>query len=312
MALLPRHLETMRPWLDVAQEIVVVDSDSRDGTVELLREKLAGYNARFLCHPPGIYQSWNFGFQQLKTRYTYVSTVGDAITRAGLVHLVDVAQQFDCDVAISPPDFVDELGRPARGNAWPVHRLVSHLQLSRPTSLEGVLPFLLALTYFPFAILGSSASNVYRTEMVQENPFPTDFGWNGDGAWGLINALKFRFGITPQRVSFFRKHRRFYPSAEYQAADADRRMMAAAFAAFQRALVERPELRAAAEGVNVPRFLQSVRAALHWRAELTRLRLSGWPWIFNPRAWDARARRITEQRRCECWLADVLAARRSS
>ena len=41
MALLPAHLATMQPWLELAEEIVVVASHSQNGTVRFLREKLA-------------------------------------------------------------------------------------------------------------------------------------------------------------------------------------------------------------------------------------------------------------------------------
>jgi glycosyltransferase involved in cell wall biosynthesis len=142
MTFLPRHRESMEKWLDLVQEVIVVDSDSRDGTVELLREKLARRNARFFSHPPGLYQSWNHGIRQSAARYTYVSTVGDEISREGLVHLVEVAERFSCDVVISPPDFVDELGKPVSGGVnWPVHHMISFLRLEQHTCLEGLLPF---------------------------------------------------------------------------------------------------------------------------------------------------------------------------
>src|SRR5207248_6943191 len=35
-SLAPEHLETMRPWLDQVEQVVVVDSFSKDGTVQLL------------------------------------------------------------------------------------------------------------------------------------------------------------------------------------------------------------------------------------------------------------------------------------
>src|ERR1022692_4613490 len=170
MAFLPRHVETMRHWLDLAQEIVVVDSESRDGTVQFLRAKLPADKTRFFKHPPGLYQSWNFGVQQVSAQHTYVSTVGDEISREGFAHLAEVAERFSSDVVISPPGFVDEAGRPAHANHWPVHRIISHLNLQRETCLEGIVPFLVALTFLPFAILGSSASNLYRTTVLQENP----------------------------------------------------------------------------------------------------------------------------------------------
>src|ERR1700761_342377 len=93
MALLPEHVESMRGWLDLAEEIVVVDSDSRDGTKAFLKDKLSGRNVRFFEHPPGLYESWNFGLERMTARYVYISTVGDSITRAGLEHLAETAEE---------------------------------------------------------------------------------------------------------------------------------------------------------------------------------------------------------------------------
>src|SRR5437667_48674 len=74
MAYLPRHLESMKEWLPLVEEVVVVDSESTDGTVEFLKKHLGPQSPRFFTHPPGLYQSWNFSEQPLsdplcKTRY---------------------------------------------------------------------------------------------------------------------------------------------------------------------------------------------------------------------------------------------------
>ena len=105
-SLLPAHLESMQPWLDLVSEIVVVDSHSNEGTVELIRERLKHPALRVHLHPRGLYQSWNFGLSRLRTKYAYISTVGDSITRAGLQHLHATAEKLDCDVVVSKPRFI--------------------------------------------------------------------------------------------------------------------------------------------------------------------------------------------------------------
>ncbi|MDB6110758.1 MAG: hypothetical protein JWR69_2508, partial [Pedosphaera sp.] len=117
-SLLPGHVQSLEPWLDLAAEVVVVDSESTDGTVEFLQKHLRHPNVRFLPHPRGLYQSWNFGIRNLHPKYTYISTVGDSITRDGLMHLHQVAEEFQCDVAVSKPDFLDAEGRPQPPTRW--------------------------------------------------------------------------------------------------------------------------------------------------------------------------------------------------
>src|SRR5476649_2316251 len=133
-SMLPAHLESMRPWLHLASEIVVVDSHSDDGTVELIREHLKHPALRIVQHPRGLYQSWNFGISQITSKYTYVSTVGDSISRDGLEHLCVVARQFECDGVISRPRAVQEDGSVfANDDAyWPIHEVITSLCISEP------------------------------------------------------------------------------------------------------------------------------------------------------------------------------------
>jgi len=307
MSLLPRHVETMRGWLDLAQEIVVVDSESSDGTVEFLRKQLPAEKTRFFSHPPGLYQSWNFGVRQISARYTYVSTVGDEMSCEGFTHLAEVAERFSCDVVISPPIFIAENGKPIRANPWPVHEIISLWDLKNEVCIEGILPFAMALSFLPFALLGSSASNLYRTAALQQNPFPTDFGLNGDGAWGFLNALTTRFGITPRPVSNFRKHRKVYRRAEYATVDPDQRLLDAGLKQLAETLKVRPEMRAQAAQVRLESFIQQKFAVQLWREKLRYYRR--WPcsWFFNPLAWHARFRRNVAHAQGKQLLKAILA-----
>jgi hypothetical protein len=306
MPLLPRHFAAAQSWLDLAQEIVVMDSDSRDGTVEFLREKLPKKKTRFLSHPPGLYQSWNFGMRQISAQYTYISTIGDEISRDGLEHLIGVAERFSCDAVISPPEFVDRRGQRVGGNRWPVHKIISYLNLESPMCVEGLLPFAMALSFLPFALLGSSASNIYRTSMLQENPFPTGFGLNGDGAWGIIHAAKIKLGITPKRAgTFLRKHPKSYRRSEYISENPDRRMLEAGLQSLRETLDAQPELKAEAAQLGLDEFVRQKLIVQRWREELIyHRRIAGW--CFKPTAWHARIRRIIAQHRCEEMLKNIL------
>src|SRR2546429_8749561 len=89
---LPGHLQAMREWQDLAQQIVVVDSYSTDGTFDFVKANLSHPQVSYLSHPPGLYPSWNHAIAHLTTQYTYIATVGDTIMRAGLECLLAVAE----------------------------------------------------------------------------------------------------------------------------------------------------------------------------------------------------------------------------
>lgn len=226
MAYLPRHLESMKEWLPLVEERVVVDSESNDGTIEFLKKHLGPQSARFFTHPPGLYQSWNFGIAQCTGKYIYLSTVGDSITRTGLQCLVDTAEAFDCDVVISPPRIVDEQGREVI-RRWPIFDLIKALRPASPVTLNGPDTLLFALISLHQSILGSSASNLYRTDCLKRAPFPTDFGRGGDVAWGLRYAAETKLGIVPKVFSTFLLHPKLYGARDYSVkSGAEKRLIA--------------------------------------------------------------------------------------
>ncbi len=289
------HLNSMRDWIDRVHEVVVVDSFSEDGTLELVQAELRHPRLRILQHPRGLYQSWNFGIQQLTAPYAYISTAGDTITASGLGHLLEAAGQLDCDVLLSPPEVVNEAGGESKGS-WPIHKLLQACRLSRPEKLESWQVYLLATLDAPQGILGSSASNLYRTEVLRRFPFPTDYGHAGDTAWAIIHAFEVSFGISPTVCSRFVLHENetHHLKHEYFLGLIERMVEAGCEA-------ERVALLAA----QPPRGAEWLPEICNLQREMGRLRRSQlaydsarrelWPWFVNPEAWRARRRR-NEQR----------------
>src|ERR1039458_5366153 len=207
---LPAHLAQMRTWLDLVEEIVVVDSQSDDGTEDYLRTQLRHPRTRFFSQPRGLYQAWNYGVGKVRSKYTYISTAGDSVTREGLEHLVETAEHFNADVIISPPRFVLEPGARMPFEHWPIHELIAQLRLASPALLPRPAAFFHAVYHAVeqrlFGLLGSSASNLYRTATLQQRPFPTDCGHAGDTFWGVRNALQVSLAVTPRECSTFLIH----------------------------------------------------------------------------------------------------------
>ena len=217
-ALWQKHLPELQQAISVAEEVVVVDSESNDGTVDLLKSGLSHPKIRFLQHPPGLYASWNFGLSQIAARYSYVATAGDTITPENLRQLCSLAENLDVDVMFSVPRFLTDTDRLQHSKRWPIHDLIDDLKITAPVALTQSEGFLACIPMEALGgLMGSSASNLYRTAMLRERPFPTVFGNVGDTAWGITNALAVRFGVSPQHLADFVIHAQAKPmSAEDQ------------------------------------------------------------------------------------------------
>lgn len=209
--LIEPHLDAMREWLPHVGEIIVVDSFSEDGTMELLREKCDFPHTQFLSHPPGLYASWNSAIRQATRPYLHVATSGDAITRDELEYLIQTAEATQTDVVSSCPNFFEEDGRPLRNQRWPIHDVLDAHPNDEVVLMSGPQLAILALTHCspPFRYdswLGSSASNVYRTAVLQAHPFREDAGHGADTYFGIENALKLKAAFCRRRCGRFILH----------------------------------------------------------------------------------------------------------
>jgi len=215
---LERHLKSVVAWGPTVTELIVVDSGSTDGTRELVKEVLEPLGAHFIQHPPGLYQSWNAGIAAATSPWCYISTVEDPLSPDGLSHLLEVAKRHDADVVISPPEMMNHDGSEPVAIKMPSNRMadaflasgLSDRILSRSETIANLCGFL------PHGLLGSSASNLYRTSFLQQHPFSGDFGHCGDTAWGVTVApfAKVAFTSTPCA--------RFYCQTNFRVEDPDR------------------------------------------------------------------------------------------
>lgn len=304
--LMKEHVESMLPWLDRADEIVIVDSNSTDGTLEILTSRISHPNLQIHQRPRGLYQAWNFGIAQVKSKYTYVSTVGDSITACGIDHLLHVSESLGADVVISKPDFINEKGSPIKSINFPIDHIINMLQITEPTKIGTLTSLLLQLLVIPGAILGSSASNLYRTDVFQKYPFPTEFGTAGDGAWGIANVFRYSLAVTPERFSVFREHEKSYSKKDYEVFDLNARLMDLMVQTVENERRTGSPFASQYEHLKIGEMLCSVKKWIGIQKRLESERKRKWPWSLNPRAWILRSDRAKHQEEVRRLINGVL------
>lgn len=203
---MPDHLASMESWLSQVREVVVVDSYSTDGTLEAFKRYLNHPNLKILSHPRGLYQSWNFGIRQTRSKYVYISTVGDSIDGGHLGLLEKLAEMSNADVVVSPPFFIQENGMDAYQVKWPIHSIFEAYPELDEIQPGPLATFLFSAINIPCSILGSSASNLYRGDYLRNRPFPEDCSIVGDTAWSLLHSTEAKFHFTRKIGTTFRFH----------------------------------------------------------------------------------------------------------
>ncbi|MEI7988208.1 MAG: glycosyltransferase family 2 protein, partial [Chloroflexota bacterium] len=110
---LSERLESIRQQTFGGWELIVVDSDSTDGTREMLDE-LAAEDARvrvYQAPKDGIYPNFNRCIQLSNGPFVYIATSDDIMAPDCLEKMVDaLLQNPDCDLAHCPMRVLDRTG----------------------------------------------------------------------------------------------------------------------------------------------------------------------------------------------------------
>ena len=205
MPYIREHIASLNQWVSRVREVIVVDSESTDGTLECIRESLRHADVTYLNHPPGLYESWNAAIKRAGSTYTYISTVNDFMPFETLVRLYSEAERLAADVVVSAPEIVLE-DNSKKHRKWPIHRFLESSAKREADVLHPLELLVWNSIDLPGTLIGSSASNLYRTDSLQENPFPCDYGHAGDSAWAVGSALANRWVVVPDVSSKFWYH----------------------------------------------------------------------------------------------------------
>jgi len=207
MPAIQAHVSKLNEWIHHVGQVIVVDSESTDGTIEYIRENLAHDHIVYINRPRGLYQSWNEGISHIQKKYTYISTVGDLISGTTLKRLYELAEKNQVAVVLSPPRLVDTRGKRLT-NDWPIHQFIKNHVTSSTYHLSAIERLVCSCLYLPGTLMGSSASNLYLTKCLLEAPFPTDYGHCGDSIWALTRPLDEDWLIFRDMESTFLVHKK--------------------------------------------------------------------------------------------------------
>lgn len=307
-ARLAGHLEGLAAWLDLATEVWVVDSESVDGTVEMLRQGVRHPRLQFLSHPPGLYASWNHGLKALGTEFAYLATVGDTITREGIEHLLAVAKAHQADVVMSKPRFLEAVTGAEVKVEWPIDDMLAYHAATGPLRLRPLEMVIFAAAHPDGGQLGSSASNLYRTATLQRQPFPVGYGVAGDGVWAVQHAHELAWSVTPTVCSTFLFHPTDAGAADVRQSRIPLRLDRVLAAAIQAAEASGQIAPATLAALGWPDLSTTASRWLDAKQTFDRYRRGRFPWILDPRAWRARQERTRLHHRLQ-WLKRQALAR---
>jgi len=207
VSLIGRHMDNVMSWADLADEIIVVDSRSNDGTFELIKEKLRHPKLRLIQRGRGLYESWNEGIGETQGKWIYISTVGDTMERAHLIKLMQMGESTQADVVISPFKPVNQIGKPYPESGFTNAGIYEQLSHLGGCVIEPPAAFCFAFQNSkPNALLGSCASDLFRGEFLRARPFPTNYSTHGDTAWTLRHSSEMRICLVPISGSVFCIH----------------------------------------------------------------------------------------------------------
>lgn len=204
---LPRHVHFLRRLAPTLADLVWVVTPSGDGSHEIAARACKELGGRLLSVPPGLYPAWNAGISKIKTKYTYISTIGEEITPEGLVAMADLLRKQDADLCFSPPAIVPAVPDSfQRTRHWPVFRFADFLRpydgRVLPVSMLACLQAISGIS----GVFGSCASCVFATATLQSRPFPDDFLHYGDTAWFYAHLCRLRTIYRKEVCSTFHVH----------------------------------------------------------------------------------------------------------
>jgi hypothetical protein len=154
-------------------------------------------------------------------------------------------------------------------------------------------------------MLGSSASNLYRTVTFQRFPFPTEFGAQGDGVWAWFHAAEITWAVIPDQISSFLLH----PHTGIHPQNASPGKPSAATIlnkSMHRWLDQGIVDQTTYDRLRWDQLISLLTTYLEAKRTFDTDRKKASPWALNPRAWQNRGARNSAKQRLHQLKQEIL------
>jgi len=204
---LPGHIDMIRHLRPAFGQVIWVCTPSQDRSHDTARREAESQKDVYLEVPPGLYHAWNEGIARATRPYTYVSTVGDTITPEGLASMLATLQSLQAAIVFSPPKIQPATRENIRCTRhWPIFHYDYLLRIYDgrivPTPVLARFQLLAGIS----CLLGSFASCLCETSLLQARPFPLNFHHYGDTAWFYQHLTEARVAYLKNACTTFHVH----------------------------------------------------------------------------------------------------------
>ena len=204
---LPEHVECLRRLRPMVHEFIWVITESPDGSHITAREAAQELGGQVLEVPRGLYQAWNSGIARANGEFIYISTIGDTITPEGLNALSICIHKNQADVVFSPPAIWPTTKTNLKKCLhWPVFSFSEILSRFSGGLIPLEKAILMQILSGASGLLGSWASCLFRTSVLQSRPLSVDHHHYGDTAWTYRHLQEIVLCYSHQSVARFVMH----------------------------------------------------------------------------------------------------------
>ena len=206
---LDERIESIRQQTFKKFEVLVIDTDSTDGTLEKIKEWMSeDKRVCIMQTPPGLYHAWNYGIRKARGEYIYIATSDDTMTPCCLEKMYNALKKHpDCDICDSRLELIDENSKILSSSDPEYFSYQGHFtfpidKVHIRRAPHDFLNYTCGKTVYT-----SFTQIMFRKQLVDKvGFFPENFGPSADYMWGMKAGLHADVIYIPEVLSHWRQH----------------------------------------------------------------------------------------------------------